>query len=163
MNIVLSKPVDLNMIHDLIAKYVHHSAALPESMLCKSPADETLFTLADYPLLDINLALMNIGKESLLSEMLLLLIKQEIPEDVTALKIAYIEENLEMIEKIVHKLKSGAIYCGTVRMRYACQYFERYQKAGFNTFLKKLYHQLLEVIEETNSFIQKWLENQASL
>ena len=34
-------------------------------------------------------------------------------------------------------------------MQYACQYLERYKKAGYTKLLDPLYHQLIKVLEET--------------
>jgi hypothetical protein len=55
-------------------------------------------------------------------------------------------------------MKGGAAYCGTVRMKYACQYLERYRKAGHAKSLEKLYYQLVQVVDETKNYIDKWLK-----
>lgn len=36
-------------------------------------------------------------------------------------------------------MKDGAIYVGTTRMKYACQYLERYWKTGQREQFEKLY------------------------
>ena len=58
-----------------------------------------------------------------------------------------------------HKMKGGAVYIGTVKMRYACQYLERYQKSGLTKLLEPLYQQLLSVVLDTQSHIKEWLSN----
>lgn len=55
-------------------------------------------------------------------------------------------------------MKAGATYAGTVRMKYACQYLERYRKAGYSKSSEKLYHQLIRVVDETKNYIDEWLK-----
>lgn len=45
---------------------------------------------------------------------------------------------------------------GTIRMKYACLYLERYRKAGHSVSLEKLYHQLIQVLDETQECIRQW-------
>jgi hypothetical protein len=42
-------------------------------------------------------------------------------------------------------------------MKYACQYLERYWKAGERTLFSALYQQAITVIEETQTHIDGWL------
>ena len=67
--------------------------------------------------------------------------------------------NWNEIEKLAHKIKSSALYCGTVRMKMACQYLERYQKAGHSRLQQELYRQLLRVLDETKIFLLNWIKN----
>jgi two-component system aerobic respiration control sensor histidine kinase ArcB len=60
----------------------------------------------------------------------------------------------EQIGKIAHKLKGAVLYCGAIRMRYACQYMERYVLAGHTKLCEKLYHQLNQVLENTLQYIK---------
>nr|WP_155831600.1 hypothetical protein [Legionella oakridgensis] len=45
-------------------------------------------------------------------------------------------------------------------MKYACQYLERYQKAGHSTLLEPLYQQLIKVLQDTKQYLQQWPECQ---
>jgi two-component system, OmpR family, aerobic respiration control sensor histidine kinase ArcB len=69
----------------------------------------------------------------------------------------YKHKDWESIEKTAHKIKGGVVYLGTQRMRFACQYFERYYKAGHRELLEPLYQQIIRVNEETITFIEYWL------
>lgn len=54
-------------------------------------------------------------------------------------------------------MKSGLVYCGAFKLVHACQYLERYHKAGHVKFLEPLYEQLCEAIDQTKDAIQQWL------
>jgi hypothetical protein len=54
-------------------------------------------------------------------------------------------------------MKGGALYCGTVRMRFACQYMERYLLAGHRKLSEDLYQQLIAVLESTMNYVDNWL------
>ncbi|CZR34242.1 Uncharacterised protein [Legionella pneumophila] len=56
-------------------------------------------------------------------------------------------------------MKGGAANCGAVRMKYACQYLERYQKMGYTKLLEPLYQQLIKVVEDTQKNIHEWLKH----
>jgi len=86
--------------------------------------------------------------------MLELTINKVLPEELIHLKTAYAQENWERIRELAHKLKGGSLYCGTIKMTYACQYMERYYKAGHRKLLKELYLQLITVLEETDKVIR---------
>lgn len=116
---------------------------------------DQLFRLDEFPLLDIKNAIESIGSESMLREILLIMNKN-IHYDSKALEDAYAEQNWETVEKLAHKMKGGALYSGVVKMRYACQYLERSQKAGYTALRDKLYHQLIQVLDETKQCIEQW-------
>ncbi|MGC1182186.1 hypothetical protein [Legionella sp.] len=46
---------------------------------------------------------------------------------------------------------------GAEKLVYACQYLERYHKAGYTQLLEPLYQQLIAVIEETQNKVNEWL------
>ena len=81
----------------------------------------------------------------------------DLPKDLDTITKAYAEQQWDIIEKMAHKMKSGALYCGVTRMKYACQYLERYQKAGHTHLQNQLYQQLMTVIIETQDAVAKWL------
>ncbi|BCA95590.1 histidine kinase [Legionella antarctica] len=122
-------------------------------------SEEELFKLEDFPLLDTYGALFNMGNnEVLLNNVLKCMTEQEIPNDSAELENAYRSNDWETIEKLAHRMKGGLLYCGTTKLVYACQYLERYRKAGHIKLLEPLYHQLCMVIEETKDEISKWLK-----
>lgn len=170
MNDVFTKPVNLEIMQRILKQYLSQdtppnkpedksASQAPSKLGHDLPDTEAeLFELAAFPLLDIKNASESMGGESMLREILLLMVKQEIPRDIEAIKKAYSEKNWKEIEGIAHKMKGGTVYCGTVRMQYACQYLERYQKAGYSAMLEKLYHQLIDVTQETKLVVEQWLD-----
>lgn len=120
--------------------------------------EEELFALNSFPLLDIEKGIATLGSLTVLSELLLTLSSEDLPHGELAIRRAYIQSDWLKIESLVHKLKSGAVYCCTTKLQYACQYLERYCKAGQSRLLEKLYYQLIQVIGETKQAINRWLE-----
>lgn len=47
---------------------------------------------------------------------------------------------------------------GTTRMKYACQYVERYWKSGERILFEPLYHQTVKTIEDTCNEVTQWLK-----
>lgn len=162
MNKVLLKPIYLHTLRELIARFVK------PNRLIKTPqgqnlgrdlpySENELFDLKKFPLFDREQGIKHVPDFSTLKDLLLIMVSQAIPEDLAALRVAYLDKNWQQIESLAHKMKSGALYCGTIRMKYACQYFERYCKAGHAKCLDALYNQLIEVVEETKVYIEAWL------
>ena len=108
------------------------------------PTTETeLFNLHPFPLLDTQHALTLLGSHTVLKEMLMLMLNEQIPNDLPALKKAYKNKNWDSIEAISHKMKASALYCGTIQLQMACQYLERYRKAGHKKLLNALAVEIL--------------------
>ncbi|WP_131777700.1 PAS domain-containing hybrid sensor histidine kinase/response regulator [Legionella fairfieldensis] len=170
MNQILSKPIKLSMLKSVLTHF------LPAQFTPLSPDEENknisfasdlpdtenkLFLLNDYSLLDVKESLTHLGDETILRELLNSMISEEIPQVLCRLKEAYKVLNWDSIEKLAHHLKSSALYCGTIRLKYACQYLERYRKAGHDRLLDKLYQQLIKVIHDTEQSIQWWLDRKS--
>ncbi|MDP3705952.1 MAG: Hpt domain-containing protein [Legionellaceae bacterium] len=86
------------------------------------------------------------------------LIIQEIPTEKAAIEAAYAKKDWVEIERLAHKMKGGAACTGLINMKYACQYLERYLKAGHSKLAEKLYLQLLSVFDKTEDTIKKWMK-----
>ena len=156
MNDVYCKPINLDVMESILYQYINDAGVegiLNEPMNGLPDLDSQLFQLDPFPLLDIEHAVQRIGNKTILMEMLHLMAKQEIPNDEQALQEAYALGNWATIEKLAHKMKGGAVYCGTFKMQYACQYLERYRKSGRTELLEQLYQQLLGVLNETKQAI----------
>ena len=97
---------------------------------------------------------------TLLKDILTSMILKEMPKDLTELERAYVAKNWDDLEKLAHRMKGGLVYCGTLRLVRACQYLERYHKAGHTRQLEALYQQLRQVADETTKTIQLWLSHQ---
>lgn len=161
MNDVYTKPIDMMILQKIIAKF-----SSPEKEHTQStslgvdlPASEAeLFELEHIPLFDEQNAASEIGAE-LLNEMIQLMVDQEIPESLAEIKAAHSLHDWQSIQKLAHKMKGSAVYCGLDKMRYACQYIERYEKAGHTALLEELYTQLIRIIKETNLYLVQYLNN----
>ena len=120
--------------------------------------EENLFQLDAFPLLDIDKALTVLGgDEQVLKTILTAMVDQENPEDICLLNTAHASGDWDTIERLTHRMKGGFVYCGTVRLIYACQYLERYRKMGDTQLLEPLYQQFLLVIEDTAVAVKQWL------
>ena len=123
--------------------------------------ESELFLLHDLDILDINNALISMGHDmTLFKDILTSMILKEMPKDLTELERAYVAKNWDDLEKLAHRMKGGLVYCGTLRLVRACQYLERYHKAGHTRQLEALYQQLRQVADETTKTIQLWLSHQ---
>ncbi|MBA2657639.1 MAG: PAS domain-containing protein [Tatlockia sp.] len=119
--------------------------------------EELLFKLEQFPLLDIAKGLETLGSKIILSDMLHDMMDL-IPIQKKELQQAHATDDWDKIEQLAHKVKGGAEYPGTIRMKYACQYLERYRKAGHSGLLEKLYLQLMSVFDDTQIQIANWLK-----
>lgn len=152
----------------IAADSLDRSISLPEQLFtarltyCDLPANyDELFQLEQFALFDGKQALKNCGSHRMLVELLTLMIVQEIPADLQHLQNAFAQNDYLQVEKIAHKIKGGAMYVGTTRMKFACQYVERYWKTGETDLFAPLYHQAIQVIENTATFLNEWLSHNA--
>jgi PAS domain S-box-containing protein len=170
MNDILTKPVDhakIKQVIDLFCrnhkdllkpkkkdpeknKNTHLGHDLPDS-------EEALFSLNQYPLFNVKSGVIATTDKELLTEILIILVEQSIPNELKALEQAHAILDWQAIQNIAHKLKGGAIYCGTTRMCLACQYMERYLLAGHCKLLEELYQQLITVLDSTKIEVTGWL------
>lgn len=164
MDAVLSKPITKTHASNILDHFVRHPETLEREKIEQAKLDlpdneEEFFTLEQFPLLEVEQTLRNLGDKSILIELLNDLVTASIPEDFTRMKEAFAAKDYEQVEKIAHKMKGGAVYVGTLRMKYACQYLERYWKSGQRVLFEKLYQQAVLVIDETRSYVKNWLNS----
>ncbi|BCA95165.1 hypothetical protein TUM19329_15260 [Legionella antarctica] len=170
MNDVFTKPANLQLIHTLIETYFSNPSLPKNETVEKAPTslgtdlpptEAELFQLEQFALLDWEEGIKNCGgNESLLKEMLTLMISQELLSDLEQMKLAFSKQEFTTIEKIAHKIKGGCVYLGLTRIKYACQYVERYWKTGERKLFNQLYHQAVKTIEESCTYINDWLSKQ---
>lgn len=167
---VYSKPLDESSLANIInwvkknkknsGLEKQDSVSQPEELGADLPNTETgLFALEQYPLLDEGDGLGKSGNKKNLQAALAMMLEEMLPAEMVDLKEAHLAGDWEKAQKIAHKLKGGSLYCGTIRMTMACQYFERYWKMGYRKLLEELYQQLVSVIEETKTSISLYLKN----
>lgn len=160
MNKVMTKPIRLDKLQSLIHEFVmtrKNSMHIQPLGLDLPTYEAELFQLNTHPLLTIEDGMEGLGDMAILKELLGLMTNEAIPEDRKAIQDAYAQQDWNKIEALVHKIKSGALYCGTTRLKYACQYLERYLKAGHTKLLEKLYQQFSVTVEQTQQAIDEWL------
>ncbi|MCA0404346.1 MAG: response regulator [Proteobacteria bacterium] len=156
MNKVFSKPINFNLMRVIIKTFVDHpNHSLVDKMASIDQKNsKELYNLDPLPLLDLKQAKHILGEEATLNEFLTLLNQKSIPEDEKQIKKAYLQKDWQSIENIAHRMKSGAMYCGAIKMQYACQNLENNCKTGKIKLLETLYQQLLKVLEETKELIK---------
>ncbi|MBA2656798.1 MAG: response regulator [Tatlockia sp.] len=152
MNKVLSKPIYLDEVQELVFQFIKSNTLKQFTAL-----SDTQTGLEKIPLFDYAEAMKNIGSKTILIDLLKLMVKEAIPEDRASVEKAYQKQDWQLIEELAHKMKSGAIYCGAKRMQHICHSIERLQKNNNPVLLEQLYQQLLQVLRETKDFLQEWL------
>lgn len=160
MTDMYTKPITVELMKSILAKHMVDLVVaekedrkqgrlgidLPDS-------EEELFALTSIPLLNMEKAIQTVGNEVLIRQVLQLMISGEIDKDIALIKMAHAKGDWHEISEFAHKMKGGALYIGTEKMHYACQYLERYQKAGHTSLLEPLYQQLISVVRETQDYI----------
>ncbi len=164
MNAVLTKPLTKKEAHDVLTTFIP-SLAPPQNTTKPQrrdlpDEDNELFHLQQFALFDLEQALSGCGNnQEVLIEMLGIMVTEQIPEALEEFKTAFAVKDYPKIEHVAHRLKGGAVYVGTTRMKYACQYVERYWKTGERALFEPLYHQAIKTSEETARFIHHWLQH----
>lgn len=166
MNEVYTKPMTTAILarikHTYFAGGAATVAAQPLNPLGPDmPQTEAdLFKLTDFRVFDAQSALSGMsGDLKLLKNILVSIIEKETPADLAELQQTHHRGDWRTVELLVHRMKSGFVYCGAEKLVHACQYLERYHKAGHSQLLERLYQQLLEVIDETTQQVKEWLLN----
>lgn len=170
MNEVFSKPAPMNELDQCIQQLMLNKTPRSSKVEEKSPSvsplgvdlphtEAELFQLEKYSLFDEAYALIQIPDKNLLTSLITTYCSDDIQKDIQHMECAHQDTNWEQVEKLAHKFKGGVSYLGTQRMKFACQYLERYYKAGHRTLLEPLYQQLLRVNQETIDEVTHWLHN----
>jgi two-component system aerobic respiration control sensor histidine kinase ArcB len=160
MNAVLTKPLTekscLDVINAFITEHPKEDETHYLSYQNDLPSQETeLFDLESFPLLKIDNSLL--VDKTTLHELLVYMVDKSLTDDVTFMKEAYHKKDWDSVQKLAHKIKGGAVYVGTGKLKMACQYLERYWKTGKRDLLEPLYQQLLVVIDDSEKTIKAWL------
>ncbi|MBA2709204.1 MAG: response regulator [Tatlockia sp.] len=162
MNAVLSKPLTREQALDLLQTFVMGKKALsaeatPKARRDLPDSDEEMFDLDQFALFDCEQALQSRGNLTDLLEVLSIM-RTDLPTQLERMKKAFYEKDYPTIEKTAHQIKGGAVYVHTNRMKYACQYLERYWKTGETALMDKLYIQAVKTIQETYDHVNDWLK-----
>jgi two-component system aerobic respiration control sensor histidine kinase ArcB len=170
MTDVFSKPMTMENLEKIKSIYLQPKEVSSESIITSKKetsklgvdlpdTEEELFDLEQFVLFDEKLALQEVNNDqSLLPIILDDLIKKIIPETMAKMQQAYIEKDWDKIAFSAHYMKGALVYTGTPKMKYACQYLERYHKAGHTQALDKLYEQLIQVGKQTYASVKVWID-----
>jgi two-component system aerobic respiration control sensor histidine kinase ArcB len=164
MNAVLTKPLTVKNCADIVKTFIpSRQTQNPASLLCADlpEHEKDLFNLISFPTFDVEEGIKTTGEADMLAEMLQIMVKGELLQDVEQMKEAFAHKDWNKTQQLAHKIKGGAVYVGTVRMKMACQYLERYWKVGKRDLLESLYEQMLTVIDETIKETQNWLSHKS--
>ncbi len=96
------------------------------------------------------------GNEAVVREMLIMLMNS-LPYEIEALEQVYQQKDWEGLRAVVHKLKGGSSYCGTLRLKSVCIELDNYLKSGLTARIPELYQKLLAEI----AALQKFMETQS--
>ncbi len=169
MNDILSKPARIELLEQCIVPLLSHrnniSKPTPNPILGIDlpETEKALFELDHFVLFDEQLALEQIPDKKLLVTLLQTYLSEDTQKDILQMQLEYQQNKWDKVEELAHKIKGGVAYLGTQKMRYACQYLERYYKAGHRKLLELLYQQLLEVNQDTITKINNWLDQHTIL
>lgn len=164
MNAVLTKPLTPKNCTDILEAFIpgyqqkkkddpktQYSTDLPETQAM-------MFDLSVFPVFDVEEGIKTMGNEETLAEILHILLEDSLPPDLKLLQTAHEMLDWDKAQQLAHKIKGGAVYAGTIKLKMACQYLERYWKSGQRELLEPLYQQAVDVIEESMPEIKRWLE-----
>ncbi|BCA93849.1 histidine kinase [Legionella antarctica] len=164
MTNVVIKPIKLNTLQNLIAELIstknHLAPHLSPYLGPNLPASEDeLFKLEPYPLLDEKNGMINLGDFATLKELLQLMITDALPQALKAMDQAYAHKNWTQVEQLAKKMKTEALYCGAIRLKFACQYLELCFKEESSPLVEALYKQFSTVVTQTILVLLEWLAN----
>ncbi|KTC98818.1 sensory box histidine kinase/response regulator [Legionella geestiana] len=165
MNELLNKPIRHAEIQELIQRYqlVKTPERGTDSHASKKTADGLpgslqAKALSAFPLLNVEEGIRVLGSEHDLIEMLQCLIKESLADDFARLKAAREANDWEKTCRLAHKIKGGAVYVGTTRMKQACENLEKCQVTEEDVdTMEARYQEALTVIEETAAHVREWL------
>ncbi|WP_172458283.1 PAS domain-containing hybrid sensor histidine kinase/response regulator [Legionella quinlivanii] len=150
VNQVLTKPLSMSKLEQILPHIRLHT---PLANANASAINE----LNHFPIFDKEQALSQLGSEKEMLDLLKMLITKELPEDREALQNAFKGHEWQTLERIAHKLKSGAAYCGTQRLYSACESLEKALKDGYNPSSEQLYEQLQQIIVQTEQALTPYV------
>lgn len=160
MNAIFIKPLDIDLATQILSKLKKENNLMKKSYRKTSinsddlpESDDTLFHLNHYPLFEKQAAIEIVGSDAMLFKLIRILIEENIPSQLYIIESAHKHQDWETIRKAIHTLKGSSIYCGAIKMKYACQNFENYLQSGQTKHKEDLYQQLLTVIDETTTHL----------
>lgn len=162
MNHVFTKPMTALVLSDILSDLLPppKSNELPAPAEVNEPfLSESRYALEKHSLFDINQGINNLGSMALLRESLSLMM-DELSLALVKIQQGYKTGDWGLIGEITLRMRSSAIYCGTVRLQYVCQSVQIHLNSSNTMNLNSLYPQLIEVIDHTQQTLNRWLGQQ---
>ena len=164
INAVLTKPLTAINCADIIDAFIpRKNQESADRNILKNNSElpdqnEALFDLSSFPVLNEEEGIKTTGNKTTLEQMLAFMVQDTLPKDIQLMKEAHANLDWDKTQQLAHKIKGGAVYVGTVQLKMACQYLERYYKSRQREQLEPLYQQVLKVIERTFKEIVDYLK-----
>lgn len=149
MNGVLSKPLSKKSAEEML------DAFIPNRKYWHEDQNDTENQFFEEEIVDFDYAKTLLGDNAHLLTDILSTLVDSLPSEVSKLEAAYQQEDWQSISAIAHKLKGGASYCGTRRLKSACTKIENYIKSGAKSLSDELYQKLLAEIEALQKFLRQ--------
>lgn len=83
---------------------------------------------------------------------------ETLPKERALIQEAHNNHDWVKVQALAHKMKGGCLTVGMQRLAIACQFLERYIKAGHNQQCEKLYEQMMCTINDTVPEVTDWLK-----
>lgn len=83
---------------------------------------------------------------------------ETLPEESALIQKAHDNHDWQKVQALAHKMKGGCLTTGMQRLAIACQFLERYIKAGHNQQCESLYKQMMHTIDDTVPAIKDWVK-----
>lgn len=84
---------------------------------------------------------------------------ETLPKECALIQEAHANHDWQKLQALAHKMKGGCLTTGMQRLAIACQFLERYIKAGHSQQCEKLYEQMMGTINETVPDVKNWINN----
>lgn len=176
MNEVFRKPINMQMLKDIMKQFHLDKRISSEAITVNQgsqpsissldfevPMAKELLALDSVSLFDAQEGMKYINDVSLLFQLLKEFTSPTIQQDIQNLKNAYLEQDWRQIDYLTHKIRGGVACIGTRRMFLACQYLEQYSKAENQVMRDKLYHQVIDVNQQTLEEVTRWLHKYTNI
>lgn len=104
---------------------------------------------------DLEMIKTNFGDNEVLIQEMLIVFLRTLPDEVRQLQISFEKKDWQTLRAIVHRLKGGGSYCGTLRLNHVCTRLEEVILANEKKMISSLYQQLMAEIEKVKEVIQQ--------
>lgn len=148
MNAVLSKPLLKEKASDILNAFIPKRTKNDGKNLAAETALTDKWILeSSNAVIDLNMGIKLVdGDENLAKEMIGMLV-ESFQRELKKLDKYFQQNNWDEIKSVVHKLRGGASYCGTPRLREACSRLENCLAMENCEYSIELYQQLLDEIK----------------